>query len=252
MKVSIITIVYNNVNCIQSCLESVLNQSYDNIEHIVIDGGSNDGTLKKIQPYIDNLSYFVSEKDSGLYNALNKGVKKCTGDVIGVLHSDDLLFERTTIQKIVDTFQESNPDVVYADGQYVAKEDTALVKRIYKGKPFKHWTLYYGWVPLHTTMYIKKKIFEDYGLYDESYRIASDYEYTLRILKEQKIHKVYLNEWVIKMRLGGKSTTARLQKLKSKEDLQIIRKHNLLGWFTLSAKIIRKIKQYVLPKFKSY
>lgn len=252
MKVSIITIVYNNEKCIQSCIESVLNQTYNNIEHVVIDGGSSDGTLKKIAPYREQLGCFVSEKDTGLYNALNKGIQKSTGDVIGILHSDDLLFEKTTIQKIVDAFRESKPDVVYADGQYVAKEDIGLVKRIYKGKPFKHWTLYYGWVPLHTTMYIKKDVFNNYGLYDESYRIASDYEYTLRILKEQKIRKVYLNEWVVKMRLGGKSTTAKLQKLKSKEDLHIIRKHNLLGWFTLASKIIRKIKQYLLPKIKQY
>lgn len=252
MKVSIITIVYNNRECIRDAIESVLSQTYTDIEHIVIDGGSSDGTQKVIEPYIDKLGFYVSEKDSGLYNALNKGIKKCTGDIIGILHSDDLLYETTTIEKIVNCFKENTPDLVYANGQYVSKEDTKNVKRVYKAKPYKHWTLYYGWVPLHTTMYIKKEIFERYGLYDESYYIASDYEYTLRLLKEQLIHKVYLNEWVVKMRLGGKSTTAKLQKKKSMEDLEIIRKNNLLGLFTLSSKIIRKIRQYFLPRIIKY
>ncbi|MDO6803823.1 glycosyltransferase family 2 protein [Wenyingzhuangia sp. 1_MG-2023] len=252
VKVSIITIVYNNKECIKDAIESVRSQTYPNIEHLVIDGDSTDGTQEEIAPYVNDLGYYVSEKDTGLYNALNKGIQKATGDVIGILHSDDLLYEPSTIQKIVDCFQQSNPDLVYADGQYVSKEDTAKVKRIYKGKPYKYWTLYYGWVPLHTTMYIKKELFNQYGLYDETYRIASDYEYTIRLLKEQLVHKVYLNEWVVKMRLGGKSTTAKLQKKKSMEDLQIIRKHQLMGMFTLAVKIIRKIRQYLLPKFFKY
>ncbi|MGY6648119.1 glycosyltransferase family 2 protein [Wenyingzhuangia sp. IMCC45574] len=252
MKISIVTIVYNNKECIMDALESVWSQTYNNIEHVVIDGGSTDGTKEILESHKDKLGFYLSEKDTGLYNALNKGINYCTGDVIGILHSDDLLYESTTIQKVVEVFKQSAPDIVYADGKYVAKNNTQDVKRIYKGKPYKHWTLYYGWVPLHTTMYIKREVFEEFGLYDESYRIASDYEFTLRLLKNQLVHKVYLNNWVVKMRLGGKSTTAKLQKQKSKEDLQIIARHNLLGVFTLSSKIIRKIRQYLLPKIYKY
>ena len=252
MKVSIITIVYNNQACIKSCLESVLSQSYPNIEHIVIDGGSTDGTQKQIEPFINKLGYYISEKDTGLYNALNKGIKKATGDIIGILHSDDVFYSSDTISKIVVSFQNSDADLVYANGMYVDKENISLVKRIYKAKPFGKCYLNFGWIPLHTTIYVKKEVFEDFGLYNESYSIASDYDISLRWFQNSAIKKHFLNEWVVKMRLGGKSTTASLQKRKSKEDLQIIKKYNLLGSFTLFCKIIRKIPQYTLPKVIKY
>lgn len=252
MKVSIITIVYNNRDSIESAIKSVINQTYNNIEYIVIDGASNDGTTDIIENYLDHISYFKSEPDKGLYNALNKGIKVATGEIIGILHSDDLLFESSTIEKVVNCFRANMSDMIYASGQYVAKNDITQIKRVYKGKPFKNWTLYYGWVPLHTTMYIKKELYDVYGLYDESYTIASDYELTLRLLRKEEIKKTFLNDWVVKMRLGGKSTTINLQKKKSSEDYKIIKDYNLLGYFTLLSKIIRKIKQYILPRILKY
>ncbi|MDO3693624.1 glycosyltransferase family 2 protein [Wenyingzhuangia sp. chi5] len=252
MKISIITIVYNNAACIESCIQSVLSQSYKNIEHIIIDGGSKDGTQKEIEPYIPQLGYYLSEKDKGLYNALNKGIKAATGDIIGILHSDDLFYSKNTIQQIADTFQQTQADLVYANGMYVNKEDITQVKRIYKAKNHKKRYLNFGWIPLHTTIYVKKEVFNKYGMYDESYRIASDYEISLRWFQEKNIKKQFLNNWVVKMRLGGKSTTPKLQKLKSTEDLQIIRKKNLWGQFTLFCKIARKIPQYIIPKIKTY
>ena len=252
MKISVITIVYNNHECIKSCMESVLSQSYPNIEHIVIDGGSTDGTQKQIEPFVNKLGYYISEKDTGLYNALNKGIKKATGDIIGILHSDDVFYSSDTISKIVVSFHNSDADLVYANGMYVDKENTSLVKRIYKAKPFRKRYLNFGWIPLHTTIYVKKEVFEDFGLYNESYSIASDYDISLRWFQNSVIKKHFLNKWVVKMRLGGKSTTASLQKRKSKEDLQIIKKYNLFGSFTLLCKILRKIPQYVLPKVIKY
>ena len=252
MKVSIITIVYNNVSCIESCIQSVRNQTYSNIEHIIIDGGSTDGTQKVIEPYISELGYYISEKDKGLYNALNKGIKVATGDIIGILHSDDLFFEDVTIAKVVDTFLESKTDLLYANGQYVERENIKNIKRIYNSKPYKEKYLNFGWIPLHTTIYVKKEIFSKFGLYDESYRIASDYEISLRWFKNNEIKKYFFNDFLVKMRLGGKSTTLRLQKKKSKEDLKIMRRYNLKGYFTLFFKIFRKIKQYLLPKINSY
>ncbi|WP_405607811.1 glycosyltransferase family 2 protein [Polaribacter sp. Asnod1-A03] len=251
MKVSIITIVYNNAVCIESCIESVLSQTYNDIEHIIIDGGSTDGTQDKIQPYIPQLGYYLSEKDKGLYNALNKGINVATGDVIGILHSDDLFYETTSVAKIAEAFLQSKADLVYANGLYVERADIKNVKRIYKAKPYKKRFLNFGWIPLHTTIYTTKTIFEEYGLYDESYRIASDYEISLRWFKNTAIKKYFLNEWVVKMRLGGKSTTASLQKKKSSEDFTIIKKHKLLGFFTLASKIARKVPQYLIPKMYS-
>jgi len=252
MKISIITIVYNNKDCIADCIKSVLDQSYPNIEHIVIDGGSNDGTQQAIEPYKDQLAYYLSEKDKGLYDALNKGIRKASGDVIGILHSDDLFYASDTLNQVAETFRATGADLVYAHGQFVDKLNPAKVKRIYKAKPYRKRYLPFGWIPLHTTIYVKKEVFEKYGLYEESYSIAGDYEISLRWFKNDKIKKVFLNQWVVKMRLGGKSTSASLQKKKSKEDLDIIRRYNLLGEFTLACKIARKIPQYVLPKIIRY
>ncbi|SDW46124.1 glycosyltransferase [Lutibacter oricola] len=252
MKVSIITIVFNNEDCIDNCLNSVKNQTYINIEHIVIDGGSIDRTLDRIEPYKNSLGYFISEKDSGLYNALNKGIKKATGDVIGILHSDDVFYSTDSIEKVVKVFQSKNADIVYANGMYVERDDTNKVKRIYKSKPFKRRYLNFGWIPLHTTIFVKKEVFKYEGMYNESYSIASDYDISLRWFKNRELKKVFLNEWLVKMRLGGKSTTASLQKRKSTEDLEIIKKHKLLGGITLLFKIARKVPQYVLPRIITY
>jgi len=248
MKVSIITIVYNNQALIADCIQSAQSQSYSNIEHIVIDGGSTDGTQEQIAPYIDKLAFYISEKDNGLYDALNKGIKLATGDVIGILHSDDLHYEHNTIQKIVEAFQATGADIVYANGVYVDKQDHKKVKRIYAGKTFHKKYLPYGWVPLHTTMYVKKELFEKYGMYDTQYEIASDYEMSLRWLTNKEIKTYFLNCNVVKMRLGGKSTSASLQKKKSTEDLHIIKRYKLNGVYTLGFKIARKIPQYLLPQ----
>lgn len=252
MKVSIITIVYNNAAYIESCIQSVLQQTYSDIEHIVIDGGSTDGTQKLIEPFIPQLGYYKSEKDKGLYNALNKGIHVATGDIIGILHSDDLFYAPTSVENVVQSFIKSKADLLYANGIYVERENIDTVKRIYKSKPFKKRYLNFGWIPLHTTIYVKKEVFENYGIYDESYAIASDYEISLRWFKNNQIKKYFLNDFLVRMRLGGKSTTLKLQKKKSTEDLRIIRKFKLLDVVTLFFKISRKLKQYVLPKFSNY
>ena len=247
MKVSIVTIVYNNCACIADCLRSVQSQTYYNIEHIVIDGDSTDGTQEQIAPFRDRLAYYVSEKDTGLYDALNKGIRQATGDIIGILHSDDLYYETDTIQKIVDTFMNSDADIVYAHGLYVEQKNIVKVKRVFPSKPFRERYLPLGWVPLHTTMYVRREVYDNYGLYDTQYDIASDYEITLRWLTNRKIKTRFLNYCVVKMRFGGKSTSVNLQKKKSLEDLRIIKMYKLHGAYTLFLKIARKIPQYIIP-----
>nr|WP_321453619.1 glycosyltransferase family 2 protein [uncultured Carboxylicivirga sp.] len=248
MKVSIITIVYNNVEHIKDCIESVLNQNYPNIEHIIIDGNSTDGTQNIIENYWDKLGFSVSEKDNGLYNALNKGISKANGDLIGILHSDDLFYFKDSISNIVKAFKDSNADVVYSNGIFVNRDNTSKVKRIYKAKPYKSWYLLWGWIPLHTGIFVKKEVFRKVGVYDERYKIASDYDFSIKLFKSD-LKLYFLNEYTVRMRLGGKSTTAKLQKIKSREDLDIIKKHKLWGYFTLFCKIARKIPQYIKPKF---
>lgn len=248
MKVSIITIVYNNREFIADCIRSVQSQTYNKVEHIVIDGGSTDGTQQEIEPFKDQLAYYISEKDKGLYDGLNKGIKQATGDIIGILHSDDMFYEPDTIQRIVDKYKKTNADIVYAHGLYVERQNTDKVKRIYPSKPFRSRYLLFGWVPLHTTIYVRRELFSKYGLYDTQYQIAGDYEITLRWLTNKKIRSTYLNHFVVKMRMGGKSTTASLQKKKSTEDLHIINKYKLHGAYTLGFKIARKIPQYIVPR----
>ncbi len=248
MKVSIITIVYNNVTYIADCIQSVLRQSHPNIEYIVIDGGSTDGTQAVIEKYRDQLAYYISERDHGLYDALNKGIRQATGDIVGILHSDDLLFGDDTIAKIVHQFQSSQADLVYAKGIYVQREDITKVRRIYYAKPYKKRYLYFGWIPLHTTIFVKKAVFDQWGLYMEQYQISSDYDISLRWFSNKALKKEYLNQWTVKMRVGGKSTTKKLQVIKSMEDVNIIRRYKLLGYFTLSMKIARKIPQYLIPR----
>lgn len=252
MKISVITTCYNRKNTIASALESMLSQDYADKEYVVIDGGSKDGSAEIISRYKNRLQFFVSEKDTGMYNALNKGIKNCTGDVIGLLHSDDFFYAENTLSQIAEVFKTTNADIVYANGMYVDGEDLANVKRIYTAKPFQQSDLKYGWIPLHTTIFAKREVFEKYGLYREDFQIASDYEISLRWFTNAKLKKVFLDKWVVKMRLGGKSTDMQQQKRKSAEDLQIISEYNLPGKFTLASKIIRKIPQYILPRIKKY
>lgn len=248
MKISIITIVYNRVNFIADCIESVLQQTYEDVEYLVIDGASTDGTQEKIRPYQDRIDYYISEKDEGIFDALNKGIKNATGDVIGILNSDDVFYSTETLRHIAKAFKKSDADLVYAKGLFVDQHQPEKIKRIYPSNPFRKWYLSYGWIPLHTTIFVKKEVFQNYGLYNPGYTIASDYEISLRWFKNDRIKKYFLNKWVVKMRLGGLSTSAKLQLKKSREDLRIINHYKLNGLFTLGFKIARKIPHYLVPQ----
>ena len=248
MKISVVTIVYNNKECIEDCIKSVLSQSYNDVEFIVVDGNSTDGTKDIIEKYKNSISIFLSENDNGLYDALNKGIKLCSGDVIGILHSDDLYYDKDTLLKVASVFKSSETDLVYAKGMYVGRNDISEIKRIYTSCQFRKSYLYLGWIPLHTTIYVKRDVFNHYGFYDEKYKIASDYEISLRWFTNPNIKTYFLDTWVVKMRLGGKSTTPGLQKKKSAEDYAIIKKYKLWGFFTLGFKIARKIPQYIIPR----
>lgn len=252
MKISIITIVYNQQHCIADCIQSVLSQTYHDVEHIVIDGGSTDGTQQKIETYRDKLAYYVSEKDQGVFDAYNKGIRKATGDVVGILNSDDFFYEPDTLKKVAEAFLSSRADLVYAKGLFVDKNRPEKIKRVYSSKPFNKEYLAFGWIPLHTTIFVRREIFEQYGLYNAGYTIASDYEISLRWFENDEIKKFFLNEWVVKMRLGGLSTSSSLQVKKSKEDLKIIRLYKLCGYFTLACKIGRKVPQYLLPQIMGF
>ena len=204
MKISLITVCYNSGKTIEDTFKSVQSQSYKDIEYIVIDGGSKDNTLELINQYKEIIDYTVSEKDNGLYDAMNKGIEKATGDVIGFLNSDDLFCDDMAVEKVMNVFNENSKiDSVYADIYYVDQNNTDKIVRKWitgKQKTFKK-----GWHPAHPTLYIKKKVYNQYGGFNLKFKLASDFEIMLRFIEKYKISTIYLPEPLIKMRLGGET-----------------------------------------------
>lgn len=207
MKVSIITVVLNNVEYIEACIQSVLNQDYKNIEYIVIDGGSTDGTIDIIKKYKDKINAWISEPDDGIYGALNKGIGMTSGDIIGILHSDDLYMDVHVISNVVREFCKNNVDSVYADLVYVERNNLNKVVRYYDSSVFQVSKFAYGWMPAHPTCFIKNNIYKKYGLYKTDYIIAADYELLVRFYARHKVSYSYLPKVIVKMRNGGLSTS---------------------------------------------
>ncbi len=211
MKISIVTVVYNNANVIKSAIDSVLNQTYENIEYIIIDGKSTDGTVEIIQSYGPKIDKFISEPDFGIYDAMNKGLKLATGDVIGILNSDDFYISNDVIAKVVQVFKERQVDSVFADLVYVKAENLNKVVRYYDSSYFSPDKFAYGWMPAHPTFFVKREVYEKYGYFKLGYKIAADYELLVRFLAKYGVSYYYLREPIVKMRIGGVST----QNLKS-------------------------------------
>jgi glycosyltransferase involved in cell wall biosynthesis len=206
MKVSIITVVYNNKVTIADAIESVLSQDYPEIEHIIIDGLSTDGTQEIIRSYGDRITRFVSEKDKGIYDAMNKGIKLASGNIIGILNSDDFYENNDVISTVVKEFEAKNVDSVFADLVFITREEPQKIVRYYDSSYFNSKRFSYGWMPAHPTFFVKRDIYERYGLFKTDYKIASDYELLARFLAKYKISYSYIPKVIIKMRTGGLST----------------------------------------------
>jgi len=245
MKVSIITAVLNGAKTIEYCIQSVLMQTYPHIEHIIIDGGSTDGTVEIIKKYEDKIAYWVSEPDNGYYDAINKGIKAACGDIIGILNSDDFYANDKVIEKVVDVFRKNNVDSCYGDLQYVDKRDPDKVIRYWKSSPYRNGLFKKGWMIPHPTFFVKRKVYEKYGLFNSDLKIAADYELMLRFLEKNKISTYYIPEVLVKMRLGGASNRSVLNLIrKSYEDYLVLRMHNIGGLLTLFRKNLSKISQF--------
>jgi glycosyltransferase involved in cell wall biosynthesis len=246
MIITIITAVYNNCAHIEDCIKSVLSQSYPHIEFIVIDGGSTDGTLNIIDKYKSQISCVKSESDKGMYDALNKGIKLATGNVIGFLHSDDFFYNQDVVSQIVKAFENNNIDGLYSDLQYVDKNNTNTVIRFWKSKPYNFQMLRIGWMPPHPTLFLNSKVYQETGSFNLKYKIAADYDFMVRVLKNTNYKFEYLPIIVTRMRVGGASNKS-IQNVfkKSWEDYLIIKRNKIGGFCTLFLKNFTKLGQFL-------
>lgn len=203
MKVSIITVVYNNKETINHAIQSVLNQNYSDIEYIIIDGGSTDGTVDIIKDYKKQINKFISEPDRGIYDAMNKGIKWAEGDIIGILNSDDFYINNDLISQIVEEVENKNVDMVFGDVVYVKPDNLDKIVRYYSSADFNPQKFAWGWMPAHPSCFLKREIYEKHGYFKTNYKIASDYELLVRFMVKYKISYSYIPRVFVKMRTGG-------------------------------------------------
>lgn len=246
MRVSIITAVYNDIETVEQCINSVLSQHYENIEHIIIDGGSTDGTIEIIKKYNNKTSKSVSEPDDGIYCALNRGINLASGDIIGVLHADDFYANDNVIETMVSQMKKHNVDSCYGDLLYVRKENTDQTVRYWKSCPYKNGLFQKGWMPPHPSFFVRKYIYNKYGVFNTDFKIAADYELMLRFLEKNKITTHYIPSVLVKMRTGGVSNR-NLKNIarKTVEDYRAWRVNNQPVTFnTILYKNLSKIPQF--------
>lgn len=264
MKVSIITSCYNREATIRDAIRSVLAQDYSDIEYIVVDGASTDGTLEAIRDEENNthtetfakehpgfVMKVISEPDHGMYEAINKGIHIATGDVIGLVHSDDFLYDNHTISAIVGEMSATGCDFLYADGLFVDAANTDRVVRDWQGGTYSAWKVRHGWLPLHPTCYIRRDVMLRLGLYNETFKIAADTDLLVRYLIGGHLTVHYYHAYVIRMRMGGMSTDSAKRRKMWLEDLRVYRSHGFY-WLTLTKmeKMLWKIPQFVKARFK--
>jgi len=245
-KISIITVSYNAQAVIKDAIASVLGQTYKDIEYIVIDGGSTDGTIDIVNQYKGRISKVLSEPDKGMYDAMNKGIKLATGDIIGILNADDVYANDKVLETVVNRINETKSDSCYADLVYVDKGDTNKVVRYWKSGEYNKDSFKNGWMPAHPTFFVKRWVYEKYGVFDLTLPIASDYELLFRFLEKYKISSCYIPNVLVKMRLGGTSNKSILNVIKQNLVIMNIlqQNHIKISSFFLCSKFLGKLKQF--------
>ena len=245
MKVSIITVTFNSEKYLEDTLESIFSQSYPDIESIVIDGKSTDGTLSILQKYQNKITY-ISEPDTGIYDAMNKGIALATGDIIGILNSDDVLFDKEIINKVVNSFS-SDLDCVY--GNVILVNESNKIVRNYSSANFKLKDFEFGHMPPHPSFYVRKEAFQKFGHYNTSFKISADYDLLSRFMYIHKLKSKYLDFIIVKMRDGGISSSIKNKWLLNKEVLISCRLNNInTNLIKVYSKYIFKWRAF-FPKF---
>lgn len=247
-KISIITATYNSAATVRDTLECVARQTYGNVEHIIVDGKSKDNTLEIVAQY-PHVAKCVSEKDNGIYDAMNKGIRLATGDIIGILNSDDIYVDEFVLAKVVKAFAQ-DADACYADLQYVSAHDLNKVTRHWKAGRFNGRSFLMGWMPPHPTFFVRREVYDKVGYFNTNMRSAADYELLLRVFMKHHFNIVYIPEVLVKMRAGGMSNASLKNRLRANNEDRMAWKVNGLKpyFFTLYLKPLRKIFQFIQPK----
>tara|TARA_B100001758_G_C18403246_1_gene610352 strand:+ start:41 stop:808 length:768 start_codon:yes stop_codon:yes gene_type:complete len=248
IKISIITVCYNSALTIRDTIKSILIQDYDNIEYIIIDGKSNDGTLDVIQDYSKDIDYFISEPDEGIYDAMNKGILAATGDVIGILNSDDFYPNSFILSNVASSFNKHKCDAVYGDLVYVKNKNKEKIVRYWQSGYYTTKKIKNGWMLPHPTFFVKSEIYDKFGLYNIQLKRAADYEMILRLLYKYNILVNYIPMILVKMRMGGVSNSSIIERLRANKEDGIAWTRNQINkpMFIRVKKPLQKILQFFL------
>ena len=248
MRVSIITACYNRASTVGQAIESVVGQTYGDIEHIVVDGGSTDGTLQVLERHRASFAKLMPGPDKGLYDALNKGIAAATGDIVGFLHADDLYARNDVIAMVVERMQSQSLDALYGDVAFVRADDVGRVVRVYSSRRFHPSRIAWGWMPAHPTLFLRRAVYREYGGFKTEYRIAADFEFVARIFAGGKLRYAYQPRVLVKMRLGGVSTRGWRSTLTlNREVLRACRENGIAtNYFKILSKYPAKALEFVV------
>lgn len=250
MKISLITVAYNSEETIEETILSVLSQKNINLEFIIVDGGSSDSTCDIIEKYNDKIDVFLSEKDNGIYDAMNKGVRLASGEVLGILNSDDVFASDDVLFSVSNAFSENEIDALYGDLVYVDRYDISMIKRKWISGEYTEGDFKKGWMPPHPTFYVKRSVYESYGLFNLEFSSAADYEIMLRFIHKHHIKIYYLAMIMVKMRQGGQSNASFSNRIKAnREDKKAWIVNGLKpGPLTMLLKPLSKLGQFINKK----
>lgn len=246
--ITIITVAYNAATTIANTIKSVLNQTYKNLEYVIVDGCSKDGTIEIIKSFTDERITFISEPDKGIYDAMNKGIGLATGNIVGILNSDDFYADIDVLEKVVEGFSATNCEALYGNLLYVDAIDTKKIIRTWVAGNYNHNNFLQGWMPPHPTFFVRREIYEKYGKFNTSLKSAADYELLLRFLYKHKIAAYYLPKILVHMRTGGMSNRNINNRIKANlEDRKAWKMNNIKPrFYTLFLKPVRKINQFFI------
>ena len=250
MKISVITVCLNSSKTIEKTIISVINQNYKNIEYIIIDGGSKDNTNEIVKKYKNNISKFISENDNGIYSAINKGIKLATGEIVSILHSDDYYFNSEVLSEVVDYFKVNKHLECLIGTTLMKRKSSDNILRKYSPINFKKWMFYFGISPPHPSLFLKNSLYQKFGLYEEKYKIAADFEFYLRLFLINKINYKFTKSKYVVMNYGGKSTFSLKSNLVSSKEILSSFKDNKLynNWFLILLRFPVKLLQFVFKK----